>query len=66
MCTINEGPMMYGVQRTEFFAISGHFFPFYLPNDPQNQNFEKMRKNPGDIIILHMCTINYDHMMYGS
>ena len=25
-----------------------------------------MNKIPGDIIILHMCTKNYDHMMYGS
>ena len=25
-----------------------------------------MKKMPGDIIILHMCTKNYDHMMYGS
>ena len=23
-------------------------------------------KNFGGIIILHMCTINYDHMIYGS
>ena len=25
-----------------------------------------MKKNPGDIIILHKCTQNYDQMMYGS
>ena len=25
-----------------------------------------MKKNPGDIIILHMCTTNYGHMMYSS
>ena len=25
-----------------------------------------MKKEPGDIIILHMCTKNYDQMMYGS
>ena len=25
-----------------------------------------MKKTPTDIIILHMCTINYNHMMYGS
>ena len=25
-----------------------------------------MEKAPGDIIILHMCTKNDDHMMYGS
>ena len=36
------------------------------PNNPKNQNFEKMKKLPGDIITLHMCTINNNHMMYGS
>ena len=25
-----------------------------------------MKENPGDIIILHMYTKNYDQMMYGS
>ena len=25
-----------------------------------------MKKRPGDIIILHMCTENYDQMMYSS
>ena len=25
-----------------------------------------MKKTPGDIIILHMCTKNYNQMMYGS
>ena len=25
-----------------------------------------MKQTPGDIIILHMCTINGNHMMYGS
>ena len=25
-----------------------------------------MKKEPGDIIILHMCIINDNHMMYGS
>ena len=25
-----------------------------------------MKKTTGDIIILHMCTKNNDHMMYGS
>ena len=24
------------------------------------------KKTPGHIILLHMCTINQDHMMYGS
>ena len=44
----------------------GHFLPFYPPNSPKNQNFEKMKKMPGDIIILHMCTKNYDQMINGS
>ena len=44
----------------------GYFLPFYPPNSPKNQNFEKMNKMRGDIIILHMCTTNYDQMMYGS
>ena len=58
--------LRYGVQWTEFFVILDHFLPFYPPNNPKNQNFEKMKKTPGDIIILHMCTINDNHMMYGS
>ena len=40
--------------------------PFYPPNNLENQNFEKMRKIVGDIIILHMCTINDHHVIYGS
>ena len=38
--------------------------------DPENQNFEKAKKMTADIIILiiilQMCTINDNHMMYGS
>ena len=44
----------------------GHFLPFYSPNTLKNQNFEKMKKAPGDIIILHVCNKNYDQMIYGS
>ena len=33
------------VQQTEFFVILGHFSPFDSPNNPKNQNFEKMKKN---------------------
>ena len=42
------------------------FSPFYPPNNPKNQKFEKVKKIPGNIIILQMCTINNNHMMYGS
>ena len=33
--------------------------------DPENQNVEKMKKMPGDIIILDMCTIHDNHIMHG-
>ena len=48
-----------------FWTIS---FPFYPTNNSENQIFEKMKKkqNPRDIIILHMYTINNNHVMYGS
>ena len=42
------------------------FLPFYPPNDPENQSFEKMKRALGDIIILQMCTIKGNHTMYVS
>ena len=48
-----------------FFVILDHFLHFYLFNNLKNQNFEKLKKELGDI-ILHMCTINENHMIYGS
>ena len=44
----------------------GLFFALLPPNRPKNQNFKKMKKIPGDSIILQQCTKNYDQMMYGS
>ena len=40
-----------------FFVILGHFLHFDPPNNPKNQNFEKIKKS-GDIIILQLCTTN--------
>ena len=34
------------------FCHFGQLLPFY-PKNPKNQNFEKMKKRPGDMIILH-------------
>ena len=48
------------------FCHFGPFLFFYHLNIPKNQNFEKMKKTPGDIIILQMYTINDNHVMYGS
>ena len=58
--------LRYGVQQTKYFVIWTVFLPVYTSMDPENQNFEKMKKRPEDIIILQMCTINDSHMMYGS
>ena len=57
--------LKYRVHQTNFFVILDHFLPFYPPNNPKNQNFEKMKKTPGDI-ILYKCTKNHDHMLYCS
>ena len=35
-------------------------------NNLKHQIFEKMKKTPVDIIILHKCTKNDHHMTYGS
>ena len=58
--------LRFGAWQTEFFVILNYFLPFYFPNNQENQNFEKVKKMPVDIIILHMCTINENHMMYVS
>ena len=48
--------LIYGAWQTDFLVILNHFLHFY-PLTTQTIR---------DIIILHMCTINYNHMMYGS
>ena len=50
--------------RNTFFVILDYILPFYPPNKSKNQNFEKMKKTPKDIIILHICAINDNHIMY--
>ena len=46
-----------------FIFHFGLFFPFYPPNSPKNHNFKKVKIF---FIILHMCTKNYDQMIYSS
>ena len=67
MFTINDSHMIYGFSdiewnRQNIFVILDCFLPFHPPNNPKNQNVEKLKKAPGDI-ILHKCTKNYDHML---
>ena len=59
-------PEIWSMWWTEFFVILDCFLPFDPLNNPKNQNFEKMKKRPEDIIILHMSNINENHMKYGS
>ena len=57
--------LRYWARWTEFFILNC-FLPFYHPNNPKNQNLEKLKKASGDIIILHKCTKSLDHMLYCS
>ena len=45
------------------FSFLGYFLPFYSHNSLKNENFNKMKKTPGHIIILHRCTKNHDHVI---
>ena len=54
--------LRYKVWRTIFFVILGHFLPFDHPNNPKNQNFEKIKKSARRYIISQWCTTNDDHI----
>ena len=71
ICTINDSHMMHvsgdiecnGQNFLSFWSV----FCFFTPLTTQkNKVLKKMEKLPGDIIILHRCNINDNHMMYGS
>ena len=52
--------------ETDIISLSScKFLPFYPPNNPENQNFENMKKAPGDV-NLHISAKNHNHMMYAS
>ena len=51
----------YGVQQAKSFLILDHFLPFYW-----KIKVLKKKNNLGDIISLHLCTTNDNHMMHGS
>ena len=67
------------MRQTEFFVNFDPVLYFHLPPPPApphphlptHRNNLKIKllkkwKTPRDIIILHMCTINENHMVYGS
>ena len=73
MCTINDDHMMFGsldLKRDGQCFLS--FWTFFCPltwktkTNLKNQDFDKMKNKPGDILILQLCNTNDDHIMYGS
>ena len=47
-----------------FWTIFCPFTPSPLPQTTQKLNKKNEKRTPRDIILLQMCTINKDHMMY--
>ena len=67
MITCHTAPEIWCLTNViAIFFILGYFLPFYPPKNLKNENFYKLKKTPGDIIILHQCTKNHDHMLYCS
>ena len=58
--------LRYGAWQTEFFLILDHFVSFYTPlpspNNPENQNFQKMKKNPWR--YHHFTQVHYKWQSY--
>ena len=70
MCTINEDHMIYGSwnKRCDRQKIST-FWAIFCPFSPLTIwkiRILTLKKTPGNIIILYICTINVNHMTYGS
>ena len=51
-----------------YFSFWTIFCPFTAPSltAPKMKISKKMKKVPGDVIFLHKCNKNYDHMVYCS
>ena len=67
MCSINQYHMSFRDIKCKgqiFFVILGHFLPFDPPNNPKNQNFEKIKKTPKYVVILHLHTTNDNHIWF--
>ena len=63
MCTKNQSVPGIQSEKDITFCHFGIFFAFALMI-PKIKILSKMKKMPGDIILLHMCNINEDHMIY--
>ena len=67
MCSINDNHVIMVPQTwsttDRIFCHFGLDFVLLPPNNPKNQDFTEMKKAPGDIIILQMCSINDNHVI---
>ena len=75
MCTKTHYHMSYGSWNMEwetriFSSFWAIFFALLLPpplhNHLENQNFEQTKKASRDVILLHTCAKNHDHIIYAS
>ena len=55
------------LSTTESFVILGHFSPFELPNNPKNENFEKMKISL-ELLSFYTCvqqmTVIWQHSKF--
>ena len=58
--------LRYQLQQTDFLSSLVMFCPFTPLTAPKMKIPQNWKKAPGDIIILHKCTKNHDHMLYSS
>ena len=70
MCNINEDHMIYSswnkrCDRQKFLTFWAIFCPF-SPLTTWKIKILTLKKTPEDIIILHICNTNDNHMIYGS
>ena len=71
MCTINQDHMMYDSWdikcKGQSFCHFGPFLPFDLPNNPKNQNFEKIKTRLGIlsfILVYHKWSYDLWFLRY--
>ena len=68
-CTKNHDHMLYCSWHmahnrcNSYFSFCAIFCPL-PPQQSEKWKFQKKTKKTGDIIILHKCTKNHDHMLY--
>ena len=56
--------LKYKARRTVFCHF-GPFFDLWTSQELEKSKFWEIKKAPGHIIILHLCTTNDNQMMYG-